>query len=87
MNELTLEKNIGAFITYKKGLGAWKDENNHGAGRYTSEYESPLARIYGRIEGEPVTDERYKETGKLLERLKKKLTNRTRSRSNLKWKI
>lgn len=73
MNELTLEKNIGAFITYKKGLGAWKDENNHSAGRYTSEYESPLARIYGRIEGEPVTDERYKETGKLLERLKKEV--------------
>nr|DAT78207.1 MAG TPA: tail protein [Caudoviricetes sp.] len=73
MNELTIEKNIGGFITYKKGLGAWKDENNHGAGRYTAEYESPLARIYGRIEGEPVKDERYKETGKLLERLKKEV--------------
>lgn len=73
MNELTLEKNIGAFITYKKGLGAWKDENNHDAGRYTSEYESPLARIYGRIEGEPIKDERYKDTGKLLERLKKEV--------------
>nr|DAJ72660.1 MAG TPA: tail protein [Caudoviricetes sp.] len=73
MNELTIEKNIGNFITYKKGLGAWKDENNHDAGRYTSEYESPLARVFGRIEGEPVTDERYKETGKLLERLKKEV--------------
>lgn len=73
MNELTIEKNIGNFITYKKGFGAWKDEKNHDAGRYTSEYESPLARIYGRIEGEPVTDERYKETGKLLERLKKEV--------------
>lgn len=73
MNELTLEKNIGAFITYKKGLGAWKDEENHDAGRYESEYESPLARIYGRIEGELVKDERYKETGKLLERLKKEV--------------
>lgn len=73
MNELTIEKNIGGFITYKKGLGAWKDEENHDAGRYTSEYESPLARIYGRIEGEPVSDERYKETGKLLERLKKEV--------------
>lgn len=70
MNELTLEKNIGAFITYKKGLGAWKNEENHDAGRYEAEYESPLARIYGRIEGEPISDERYKETGKLLERLK-----------------
>ena len=73
MNELTIEKNIGNFITYKKGFGAWKDEKTHDMGRYTSEYESPLARIYGRIEGEPVTDERYKETGKLLERLKKEV--------------
>ena len=70
MNELALEKNIGGFITYKKGFGAWKDENNHNAGRYEAEYESPLARIYGHIEGEPVSDERYKEAGKLLERLK-----------------
>lgn len=73
MNELTIEKNIGGFITYKKGFGAWKDEKNHDMGRYTSEYESPLARVYGRIEGEPVSDERYKETGKLLERLKKEV--------------
>lgn len=75
MNELTLEKNIGAFITYKKGFGAWKDEENHDAGRYETEYESPLARIYGRIEGEPISDERYKETGKLLERLKHDVDN------------
>ena len=75
MNELTVEKNIGAFITYKKGFGAWKDENNHDAGRYETEYESPLARIYGRIEGEPVSDDRYKETGKLLERLKHDVDN------------
>ena len=75
MNELTLEKNIGAFITYKKGFGAWKDENNHDVGRYEAEYESPLARIYGRIEGEPINDDRYKETGKLLERLKHDVDN------------
>lgn len=75
MNELTLEKNIGNFITYKKGFGAWKDENNHNAGRYEAEYESPLARIYGHIEGEPISDERYKETGKLLERLKHDVDN------------
>lgn len=75
MNELVIEKNINKFITYKKGFGAWKDEENHSKGRYTSEYESPLARIYGRIEGEPVTDERYKDTGKLLERLKIEVDN------------
>lgn len=75
MNELTIEKNIGGFITYKKGFGAWKDEENHDAGRYETEYESPLARIYGRIEGEPVSDERYKDTGKLLERIKHDVDN------------
>ena len=75
MNELVSEKNINKFITYKRGLGAWKDEEDHSKGRYTSEYESPLARIYGRIEGEPVRDERYKETGKLLERLKFEVDN------------
>lgn len=75
MNELVIEKNINKFITYKRGLGAWKDEEDHSKGRYTSEYESPLASIYGRIEGEPVTDERYKDTGKLLERLKYDVDN------------
>lgn len=75
MNELVIEKNINKFITYKRGFGAWKDEEDHSKGRYTSEYESPLARIYGRIEGEPVTDERYKDTGKLIERLKFEVDN------------
>ena len=75
MNELVIEKNINKFITYKRGLGAWKDEEDHSKGRYTSEYESPLASIYGRIESEPVTDERYKDTGKLLERLKFEVDN------------
>nr|DAM98674.1 MAG TPA: tail protein [Caudoviricetes sp.] len=75
MNELVIEKNINKFITYKRGFGAWKDEEDHSKGRYTSEYESPLASIYGRIEGEPITDERYKDTGKLLERLKFEVDN------------
>ena len=75
MNELVIEKNINKFITYKRGLGAWKDEEDHSKGRYTSEYESPLASIYGRIEGEPVTDERYKNTGELLRRLKFEVDN------------
>lgn len=70
MNELKIEKNINSFVTYQRGLGAWKDDEDHLKGRYESEYESPLAKIYGRIEAEPVVDERYKETGKLLERLK-----------------
>lgn len=75
MNEITIEKDINSFVTYQKGLGAWKDETDRTKGRYESEYESSLAKIYGRIEAEPVVDERYKETGKLLERLKQNVDN------------
>lgn len=75
MNEITIEKDINSFVTYQKGFGAWKDETDRTKGRYESEYESSLAKIYGRIEAEPVVDERYKETGKLLERLKQNVDN------------
>lgn len=70
MNELKIEKNINSFVTYQRGLGAWKDDEDHSKGRYETSYESPLSAIYGRIEADPVVDERYKDTGKLLERLK-----------------
>jgi hypothetical protein len=70
MNELKIEKNINSFVTYQRGFGAWKNDEDHSKGRYETEYESPLTKIYGRIEAEPIIDERYKETGKLFERLK-----------------
>ena len=70
MNELKIEKNINSFVTYQRGLGAWKDDEDHSKGRYETSYESPLSAIYGRIEADPVVDERYKDTGQLLERLK-----------------
>ena len=75
MNELTIEKNINGFITYKRGLGMWKDENDHSKGRYTASFASPLAEVYGIIEGEPIVDERYKDTGKLQERLEHEVNN------------
>lgn len=70
MNELKIEKDINSFVTYQRGLGAWKDDEDHSKGRYETSYESPLSAIYGRIEADPVVDERYKDIGKLLERLK-----------------
>lgn len=70
MNELKIEKDINSFVTYQRGIGAWKDDEDHSKGRYETSYESPLSAIYGRIEADPVVDERYKDTGKLLERLK-----------------
>lgn len=75
MNDLKLKKNINDFITYQKGFGAWNDENDHSKGRLEVEYESPLTKEYGRIEGEPVVDERYKVAGNLKEVLKKNVEN------------
>lgn len=69
MQNLGLEKNIGDFITYKRGFGAFYDEEDHSKGRLEVEYESPLASIFGRLEGDPVVDERYSVKENLLDRI------------------
>ncbi|NQP05358.1 N-acetylmuramoyl-L-alanine amidase, partial [Streptococcus suis] len=71
LNDLSIEKRIGDFITYQKGLGAWHDENDHSKGRLEVEYVSPLAAIYGRLEGEPYVDERFTIVENFLGVLKK----------------
>ncbi|MGT2926855.1 gp58-like family protein [Streptococcus cuniculipharyngis] len=71
MNELRIEKNINDFITYQKGFGAWHDENDHSKGRLEVAYESPLASVYGRLEGAPLVDERYKQVESLKNALKR----------------
>ncbi|WP_027699884.1 phage tail protein [Weissella oryzae] len=70
LQELTLERNISKFVTYAKGFGAYLDENNHDAGRVTAEYISPLADIYGKLEADPVSDERYTVVENLQSKLK-----------------
>ncbi|MDY7595266.1 phage tail protein [Streptococcus suis] len=71
LNDLSIEKRIGDFITYQKGLGAWHDENDHSKGRLEVEYVSPLAAIYGRLEGKPYVDERFTIAENFLAVLKK----------------
>lgn len=71
LNQLNIEKDAGSFITYKRGYGAYFDEDDHSKGRLTVEYLSPLAEIYGKLEGEPVIDERYKVADNLRTRLQK----------------
>ncbi|HER0393700.1 TPA: phage tail protein [Streptococcus pyogenes] len=75
MNDLTIEKNIDSFITYQKGFGAWTDPENHSKGRLEAEYESPLAKEYGRLEGAPLTDERFTVADNLKEALKSNVEN------------
>ncbi|ASB96465.1 phage tail protein [Streptococcus equi] len=46
------------LMTYVKGYGAWFDENDHSKGRLIVDYESPLSKEYGKLDGKPVVDER-----------------------------
>ena len=71
MQDLGLEHNIGDFVTYAKGFGAFKDPDDESKGRLETEYKSPLASIYGILEADPVVDERFTSASNLQEKLKK----------------
>lgn len=75
MNELGIEKHIGDFVTYQKGFGAWIDENDHSKGRLVTEYTSPLASVYGKLEAEPLVDERYTKADSMTAALKENVDN------------
>lgn len=75
MNELGIEKNISDFVTHQKGFGAWFDENDHTKGRLTVEYTSPLASVYGKLEAEPLVDERYTKADSMTAALKENVDN------------
>lgn len=83
MNELTIEKDAGSFITYKKGYGAFFDEDDHSQGRLEVEYLSPLSEIYGILEGDPIVDERYKNA----ENFETRLQNEVESSYNVSVNI
>lgn len=70
MQDLGLEHNIGDFVTYAKGFGAFKDPEDESKGRLEVTYKSPLAETYGILEADPVVDERYTQTESMLARLK-----------------
>ena len=75
LNELGIEKNIGDFVTYQKGFGAYFDEEDHSKGRLIAEYTSPLASVYGKLEADPLVDERYKQQASLMNALKETVDN------------
>lgn len=70
LNELRIEKDPGSFITYLRGYGAFFDPDDESKGRLIVEYLSPLAELYGKLEGDPIVDERYKVESNFIDRLK-----------------
>lgn len=71
LQELNLEYNVSDFVTYAKGFGAFIDKDDKSKGRYEAEYTSPLASVYGKLEADPITDERYTKAASLQAALKK----------------
>lgn len=75
LNELRIEKDPGSFITYLRGYGAFVDPDDESKGRLIVEYLSPLTEVFGKLEGDPVIDERYTVANNLIERLKSDVEN------------
>ncbi|MFT9334269.1 MAG: phage tail protein [Leuconostoc mesenteroides] len=75
LSDMTLENNISSFVTYGEGFGAYADQDNRTGDRVHVTYSSPLEKTYGRLEAEPVVDERYTQKENLLEVVKEKIDN------------
>ncbi|TLQ06068.1 hypothetical protein FEZ48_11290 [Marinilactibacillus psychrotolerans] len=75
MQELRLEKNLKDFVTYKRGFGAWNNDEDQSQGRLEAVYRSPLADLYGELEDEPLVDERFSVKANLEERLQSDVEN------------
>ncbi|USI45374.1 phage tail protein [Leuconostoc mesenteroides] len=75
LSDMTLENNISSFVTYGEGFGAYADQDNRTGDRVHVTYSSPLEKTYGRLEAEPIVDERYTQKENLLEVVKEKVDN------------
>lgn len=70
MQEFGVESDFVNFITYIQGFGAFIDSEDESKGRLKTSYRSPLADVYGVLEGEPKVDERYTDMSNLQADLK-----------------
>lgn len=64
------DTDMANFATYIRGYG--KDTAGN---EFMVEYESPMAKVYGRIHQKPIRDERYKTKETLLEACKKEIND------------
>lgn len=64
------DTDMANFATYIRGYGKDAADNE-----FMVEYESPMAKAYGRIHQKPIRDERYKTKETLLEACKKEIND------------
>ncbi|CAH0419475.1 phage tail protein [Periweissella ghanensis] len=73
LSDMAIQNDISGFATYAEGFGVRSNPNDENSARLHVVYESPLANTYGRIEAEPIDDERYTIQANLLAALKSKV--------------
>lgn len=73
LSDMSIENDISGFATYAEGFGVHANPDDQSSPQLHVVYESPLSKIYGRIEAEPIDDERYTIQANLLAALKSKV--------------
>ena len=70
LSDMTIENDASGFVTYGEGFGAYADQGNMTGDRLHVTYTSPLAGVYGKLQAEPIDDQRYTIESNLLDAVK-----------------
>ncbi|MCM6835953.1 phage tail protein [Leuconostoc mesenteroides] len=70
LSDMTIENDASGFVTYGEGFGAYADQENMTGDRLHVTYTSPLASVYGKLQAEPIDDQRYTIKSNLLDAVK-----------------
>lgn len=70
LSDMTIENDASGFVTYGEGFGAYADQDNMTGDRLHVTYTSPLASVYGKLQAEPIDDQRYTIESNLLDAVK-----------------
>ncbi|MBZ5980379.1 phage tail protein [Leuconostoc gasicomitatum] len=73
LSDMSVENNAAGFVTYGEGFGAYADQQNQKGDRLHVTYTSPLANVYGKLQAEPVDDQRFAIQSNLLNAVKAKV--------------
>ncbi|MBZ5946025.1 phage tail protein [Leuconostoc gasicomitatum] len=73
LSDMSVENNAAGFVTYGEGFGVYADQQNQKGDRLHVTYTSPLASVYGKLQAEPVDDQRFTIQSNLLNAVKDKV--------------
>ncbi|CAH0415972.1 phage tail protein [Periweissella fabaria] len=74
LSDMAIQNDISGLVTYAEGWGAHTNPDDENSPRLHVVYdENPLLKIYGRLDAEPIDDERYTVPENLWDALKAKV--------------